>query len=345
MIAKEICMQILTISKREAGQRLDKFLSRFLNEAPQSFIYKMLRKKNIVLNDKKAGGNEKISENDEVKLFLSDETIAKFSKSLKVNESIPLDIVYEDEDVVFINKPVGILSQKAEADDVSINEYLISYLLGNNTLTMDDLKIFHPAVCNRLDRNTSGIILAGKTMRGLQGLSQRLKSRSLEKYYLCLVSGQVKQGALIKGYLRKDSKLNKVIIAKDADITNEEGAPLDSYIETAYTPLCSNGNVTLLKVELITGRTHQIRSHLASIGNAIVGDGKYGNKKVNEQFKKKYSLKYQLLHAWYICFDKKDTGEFEGLAGRRFVADLPKQFKDIIKREHLEEYNEENNFE
>ena len=322
-------MQTLKISSREAGQRLDKFLLKFLNQAPSSFVYKMLRKKNIVLNGKKCDGSEKISENDQIKLFLSDETIAKFSKPLEVVKSIRLDIIYEDEDVIFINKPAGVLSQKADVTDVSMNEYLISYLLESGSISEADLKTFRPAVCNRLDRNTSGMILAGKTMVGLQELSQMLKSRSLDKYYLCLVKGVVDKRALIKGYLHKDEKSNKVTISSDA------GAD-DSYIETAYKPLCGNGDVTLLEVELITGRTHQIRSHLASIGHAIVGDGKYGNKRINEQFKAKYGLKYQLLHSWRICFDK--DCKLEGLADKAFVATLPKHFTEILKTEHLEEY-------
>jgi pseudouridine synthase, RluA family len=322
-------MQILEITSREAGQRLDKFLLKFLNQAPSSFIYKMLRKKNIVLNSKKCDGSEKISENDQIKLFLSDETIAKFSKSLEVVKSIRLDIIYEDEDVIFINKPAGVLSQKADATDVSMNEYLISYLLESGSIGAEDLKTFRPAVCNRLDRNTSGMILAGKTMVGLQELSQMFKSRSLDKYYLCLVNGVVDKSALIKGYLHKNEKSNKVIISSDA-------CEDDSYIETAYKPLCSNGDVTLLEVELITGRTHQIRSHLASIGHAIVGDGKYGNKRINEQFKAKYGLKYQLLHSWRICFNK--DCKLEGLAGKVFKATLPKHFTKILKMGHLEEY-------
>ena len=324
-------MQIVKISSREEGQRLDKFLLKYLNQAPQSFIYKMLRKKNIVLNDKKCDGSEKVNANDEIKLFLSDETIAKFSKPLEVIKSVPLDIVYENEDVIFINKAAGVLSQKADAKDVSMNEYLISYLLNNGSVTEDDLKTFHPAVCNRLDRNTSGIILAGKTMTGLQELSKRLKDRSIEKYYLCLVTGKVNSSALIKGYLHKDEKSNKVIISSDEGVAT-------SYIETAYTPLSSNDAVTLLEVELITGRTHQIRSHLASIGHAIVGDTKYGNKNINKQFKDKYGLKHQLLHAWRICFGKIEGDKLEGLASKIFVATLPPPFESILRAEHLEEY-------
>ena len=323
-------MQIINVQAREAGQRLDKFLARFLNQAPKSFIYKMLRKKNIVLNGKKADGNEKINKNDEIKLFLADETIAKFSKQLVIEDSIPLDIIYEDEDVLFLNKPLGILSQKATDSDISMNEYLISYLIGYKQLTPAELATFHPAVCNRLDRNTSGMLLAGKTILGLQELSRMLKLRTMQKYYLCLVMGSVTDSAAIKGYLTKNEKDNKVTITKDASTNG-------ALIETSYEPLCSNKEVTLLKVELITGRTHQIRSHLASMGHPIVGDRKYGNIAINKLFKAKYQLQNQLLHAWYILFGR-DCGALKALSQQSFYAKLPSQFEDIIREEHLEEY-------
>ena len=184
-------MRVLHISPKEAGQRLDKFLQKYLNQAPKSFIYKMLRKKNIVLNQKKADGSEKISEKDEVTLFLSDETVEKFTRQESVPLQIPLDVLYEDEHVLIMNKPAGMLSQKARAEDVSANEYVISYLIHSGQLTREDLRTFRPGVCNRLDRNTSGLILAGKSVAGLQEMSRLLKERTVQKYYLCLVKGEV----------------------------------------------------------------------------------------------------------------------------------------------------------
>ena len=326
-------MQILNVSKREAGQRLDKYLLRFLNQAPQSFIYKMLRKKNIVLNDKKADGSEKICETDEIKLYLADETISKFSKPIEVATKVSLDIIYEDEDVIFMNKPAGVLSQKATSSDVSMNDYLISYLVESGNITPRELNTFHPAICNRLDRNTSGLLLAGKSMAGLQGLSWLLKERTMQKFYLCLVGGKVRESSLIKGYLKKDSKSNTVKVSHHK---NDD----DSYIETYYEPLASNDDVTLLKVELITGRTHQIRSHLASINHPIIGDYKYGNKKMNQQYRAKYDLKHQLLHAWYVHFDNVE-GTLNNLSRQQFIVNVPRQFQYIIKTEHLEECNEE----
>jgi len=315
-------MQNLMISDKEAGQRLDKYLQRYLSLAPKSFIYKMLRKKNIVLNGKKADGSEKIQPKDQIRLYLADETIDKFSKPAVIEKSIPLDIIYEDTDMIILNKPAGILSQKAKDTDVSMNEYLISYLVESQQITAEDLKTFHPAVCNRLDRNTSGILLAGKTMSGLQMLSAVLKERSVQKYYLCLVLGSIKEPHHIQGYLQKDDKYNKVKVYTHS-------IPDGVYIETAYQPLCSNAHVTLLNVELITGRTHQIRSHLASMGHPIIGDWKYGERTCNERFRKKYGLQHQLLHAHHISFGKNKT----------FKAELPKLFTAVLKEEHLEDWH------
>ena len=263
-------MKEFIINENEAGQRFDKYLAKLLREAPKSFFYKMMRKKNITLNGKKATGNEKLFSGDHVKLFLSDETFEKFSG----NDSAPrahyaLDIIYEDENILLINKPAGMLSQPADDGTPSLVEYLTGYLLKNGSLTENDLRTFRPSVCNRLDRNTSGLIAAGKSLSGLQELSGMFKSRELHKYYLCLVEGVLKEERYIKGYLAKDKKSNKVTIYKQE---KENALP----VETKYYPLGTNGTRTLLKVELITGRAHQIRAHLASEGHSIVGDPKYG---------------------------------------------------------------------
>ena len=155
-------MQEIKITEQEAGQRFDKLLGKYLNKAPKSFLYKMLRKKNITLNGKKASGNEKLAKGDRVKLFLSDETIQKFSEAFSGYTNVSLDILYEDEDIILINKPVGMLSQKAARSDESLVEHLISYLIQSHALTEEDLRTFRPSICNRLDRNTSGIVAAGK---------------------------------------------------------------------------------------------------------------------------------------------------------------------------------------
>lgn len=316
-------MQEIKVSENEAGQRLDKLLAKFLKEAPKSFLYKMLRKKNITLNGKKATGQEKLVKGDSVKLFLSDETIEKFAgRAEKVNyPTTSLNIVYEDDHILLLNKPVGMLSQKAKDTDVSAVEYVIGYLLSTGSLKEEDLKTFRPSVCNRLDRNTSGLLAAGKSLAGLQVLSQLFKERHLKKYYLCLVKGQVNKEERIEGYLYKDEKTNKVRIL-------EHEVAGSSRIETEYKPLRSNGKLSLLEVHLITGKTHQIRSHLSSIGHPIIGDYKYGDKEVNDRFKKKYQLSSQLLHAYRLEFPQIE-GELSYLSDRIFYADVPAQFQKI----------------
>ena len=252
-------MRMLTVSKNEAGQRLDKLLAKYLNLAGKSFIYKMMRKKNITLNGKKCDGSEHLTEGDEIKLFLAEETIEKFSevKIQKVQKK-KLDIVYEDEHILLINKPSGMLSQKAKETDESLVEYLIDYLLDSGKLKKEDLACFRPSVCNRLDRNTSGIVAAGRSLPGLQIMSEVIKDRSLGKYYVCVVRGIVKGEARIEGWLTKNEKTNQVSIRK-------EETPGSLPIRTAYRPLVSGNGYTLLEVHLITGRSHQIRAHLASI--------------------------------------------------------------------------------
>lgn len=320
-------MQQIIIRENEAGQRLDKLLAKYLSEAPKSFLYKMLRKKNITLNGKKAAGNEKLKTGDEVKLFLADETIEKFSggagrPSVKI-PSVKLDILYEDDNILLINKPVGMLSQKAADTDVSVVEHLIAYLLESGQLTEAQMRTFKPSVCNRLDRNTSGMIAAGKSLKGLQELSRLFKDRTLEKYYLCLTKGKVEESLRIRGYLTKDEKTNQVKITK----TEEPGSTL---IETEYRPLESGKDVTLLEVHLITGKTHQIRAHLASVGHPILGDYKYGDRTVNESYKSMYGLTHQLLHAYRLVFPHLE-GSLGNLSGKEFTAPLPKEFQKIAE--------------
>ena len=317
-------MRQLTVHKNDENQRLDKYLKKYLKEAPGSFIYKMLRKKNIVLNGKKADGTEKLTAGDEIKLFFAEETLEKFTgEAVKTeSEKFPvkkdLEILFEDENLLILNKPAGELSQKAEAKDVSMNEYALGYLQETGAITEESLKVFKPSVCNRLDRNTSGILIVAKTYQAAREFGDALQKRTVRKFYRCIVKGEVKKAETIDGYLWKDEKTNKVQVFKE----KREGA---SEIHTAYRPIkCENG-LTLLEVHLITGRTHQIRAHLSSIGHSILGDPKYGDKKLSEKWK----VKYQLLHACRLELDGF-TGEFAKYNGKIITAKVSKTFEKII---------------
>ncbi len=322
-------MRELKIGKNEAGQRMDKYLKKYLREAGSGFLYKMLRKKNIVLNDKKAEGSEMLKEGDCIKLYMAEETIEKFRGAkeeipvIATKKKTTLDVIYEDDNFLIINKPAGILSQKAEPTDVSMVELLIDYLVEHSQITEEELRTFHPSICNRLDRNTSGLLLAGKTLAGLQEFSRVLKERQMKKYYLCLVKGVVKSGNHCKAYLIKDKKNNQVKISDHPS----DGA---EYIETAYEPLWNGAHATLLKVELITGKSHQIRSHLASLGYPLAGDSKYGDKLWNKEWKEKTGLSRQFLHSWRIEFPKQN-GILQVFSGKRIESNLPEDLRKVLE--------------
>ncbi|MCD8124061.1 MAG: RluA family pseudouridine synthase [Lachnospiraceae bacterium] len=320
-------MRQLTVQDYESGQRLDKYLNRYLKEAPRGFLYRMLRKKNITLNGKKADGTEKLAAGDQIRLFLSEETVEKFMGSAPPRgreagaRGAALRVLYEDADVLFLNKPAGMLSQKAAPDDVSACEHLIAYLMDEGSLTEEALRTFRPGVCNRLDRNTSGVLAAGKTTRGLRELSALFRARAVDKRYLCLVAGTVQHSSRVSGYLTKEEQTNTVTVTAE---------PPGDPIETEYRPLGTAEGFTLLEVRLITGKTHQIRAHLASLGHPVLGDGKYGDEAVNRAFRQRLSLRHQLLHSWKLIFPE-EVPALPTLSGRTVTAPLPPHFQRCLR--------------
>ena len=314
----------IIIKKNEEGQRLDKFLKKLLPNATNGFIYKMLRKKNFKLNNQKAEGSEITRLNDELSLYISDETFEKMSCQTINNKdeaknkypSRKFEIIFEDEDCLIINKPAGILSQKSNRDDISANEYLIGYMIENGQIEPEELNTFHPSVVNRLDRNTSGILIFGKSLKGLQMYSEYLRERSCRKFYRAFVSGEVKSKKNIKGYLYKNQKDNKVDIYASSIYNGRKG----SAIETEFTPVEYINGYTLLDVHLITGKSHQIRAQLSALGHPIVGDVKYGGNRVLEMNGRKHRAERQMLHAYKL--ELKD--------GSSFIADIPEDMKSTL---------------
>lgn len=354
-------MKEVIISGKYAGQRLNKFLMKYLDEAPSSFVYKMLRKKNIKLNEKKAEGNEILVEGDKVRIYLSDETIEKFQSRKKQNikgDSLPkhdyvnkdeftsydynqkntdkiiLDILYIDDDIMAVNKPVGILSQRAKKEDYSINDAIIDYTIEHKIIDKNELNLFKPSICNRLDRNTSGIIFAGISLKGSQQLTKAFKDRTIDKYYYTIVKGCFDNEMNCKGYITRDIKnLKSHIISEDefyelSSKNSKTDELLKEYekIETYFYPVSTNGNYSLIRVKLVTGKTHQIRAQLSNIDFNIIGDIKYGNKDVNAYMKDKYGLKNQLLHAGDVYWKEKNI---------KIHAGLPENFIRICEGEGI----------
>ncbi len=279
-------MKEFVINSNEANQRFSKYLAKLMPNAQTSFIYKMLRKKNIKLNDKKAEGNEILSVGDVVKVFFSDETFDGFSGNVdseiveytKAYETLKgIKVIYEDKDVVIFDKPSNVLSQKAKEADISINEYLTGYLLAKKEISTESLRTFKPSVVNRLDRNTKGLIIGAKTLFAKQELSYLIKERKIDKYYKAYVVGRLDKELMLEGFLVKDEDSNTVRVY---DAEPKEKA---YRIKTFVKPLAYEEGISETEVKLITGKSHQIRAHLSHAGFPILGDTKYGNQTVNKE--------------------------------------------------------------
>ena len=332
-------MKLYRVDINNQGQRLNKYLCRILSAAPQSFVYKMLRKKNITLNEKKADGSELLKEGDEVRFFLSDETFDKFAgkpdkiiqASNKINPIEAERIVYEDENVLICHKKVGELSQKAGTEDISINERMIEYLKenrenGDEGKTVD----FTPGVVNRLDRNTDGLIVMGKNLHATAVLSKAFAGHELEKYYLAAVKGKFdkeKEGRICL-YLKKDSNDNFSEVF-------ESEVPESVKAESEIVLIGTNGDYSLVKVRLLTGKSHQIRATLKYLECPIVGDPKYGDPKDNRINREKYGIKSQLLTAYELKFPENFT-ELPLLSGKSITTKLSGKFELFLNDNKLE---------
>ena len=326
-------MKEYVINSADEGQTLLKYLEKVLPGAKGGVVFKALRKKNIVLNGGKATGKEVLKEGDSVKVFFSDEVIEsfkpKFGKdaakvSVKKEElkRFTKNIVFEDTNRLIVNKDADLLSQSDGSGSISLNDMLLSYL--ENEVKHYAVK---PSVCNRLDRNTSGLVLCGKTQKGLKALSEVIKDRSLKKYYYAIVFGELKGKLELKGYLHKDKEKNMAEITEDKRY--EDSDPVETIAEKEGKIRVKNYDLTLLKVQLVTGKPHQIRAHLLHAGYPVLGDMKYfteGSRACSEAL----SIKRQMLHAFRVEFPKMDK-EFSSISGKSFEAELKDDMKSLLK--------------
>ncbi|MBE6771783.1 MAG: RluA family pseudouridine synthase [Ruminococcaceae bacterium] len=304
-------MKTIIISKNDSDQRLDKFISKAVPALPKSLMYKYIRTKRIKINGKKGDISTKLVEGDTIDMYINDEFFAPADEHYDfLSASKKLDIVYEDENIILLDKKVGILSHPDESE---YNDTLITrvkrYLYEKGDYNPKDENSFAPALVNRIDRNTGGIVIAAKNAESLRILNQKLKDREMEKYYLCVIHGTLKKkSGLLTGWLIKDEKKNKV----EVFASERKGA---KEIRTKYSVIDEKDGLSLVEVELLTGRTHQIRAHFSSIGHPLLGDGKYGTNSLN----KVLGYKKQFLYSYRLKFTfTSDAGCLEYLNGRSF---------------------------
>ena len=313
MLTGRDLMKTITINKNDAGQRLDKFLQKRFKTMPKSMMYMYIRKKCIKRNGKKCDIAEQLKEGDVLTFYIKNEFFDAPSEKnyefLKAPKK--LDIVYEDENILLLDKKPGVIvHQDKQYHFDSLVARVQHYLYDKGEYDPEQERVFSPALVNRIDRNTGGIVIAAKNAESLRILNQKMKTRELEKFYLCLLHGKPKRDeATLKDYMIKNENKNKVTVFHH---------PVEGSREmiTKYRVLGFDGKFSLAEVELLTGRTHQIRAHMASIGNPLAGDTKYGAKKAPEGFP------YQALYSYKLRFNfSSDAGILNYLNGKEFKAD------------------------
>ena len=303
-------MREFTINKNDAGQRLDKFIQKTVKGIPTSLMYKSIRTKKIKVNRKRAELNQMLALGDTVQMFLNEDLFSeKITKNELVSVEAKINVVYEDEIILICDKAPGILVHSGDGDgkesgkgDASERNTLIyhvqSYLAKKGEYDPQNENSFTPSLCNRIDRNTGGMVICAKNAEALRTVNERIKNNQISKFYLCAVHGQTpRKTDTLRDFLIKDSKNNTVKVLKN----HRQGAKeiITQYTSLAYNP---KSNLSLLEIELITGRTHQIRAHMSSIGNPLLGDGKYG--KEDTIGEKKY--KHQALYSYKLTFQNND---------------------------------------
>ena len=300
------------ITKNDSGQRLNKFLEKAVPLLSGGMMHKYLRLKRIKVNGKRTEAAYRLCEGDAVQLYLNDEYFdaPHEEEAFRRITQPQVRIVYEDENILLADKAPGMVVHADEnGDNNTLIAHIQAYLFQSGAWNPEDAASFAPALCNRIDRNTGGIVICAKTAEALRILNERIKERELEKRYLCVVHGKPKPAeGLIENFLRRDEKRKQVTLHK----TRVPGAKT---AKTRYRTLASNGKLSLVECELLTGRTHQIRAHMASIGCPLLGDGKYGTNELNRPYRENG----QLLYAYSLTFHfEEDAGALAYLNGRTF---------------------------
>ena len=312
----------IEIGKNEQNQRLDKFLRKYLGKAPLSYIYKAIRK-DVKVNGKRSKEDYILELGDTVTLYIADDVIESYRKKVETTRAKKqFKIAYEDENLIIVEKPFGLLTHgdRNEKKNHLANQ-VVDYLIETGSYNPRIEKTFTPAPVNRLDRNTTGLVLFGKTNLAVQQLNRMIREKDkVSKCYMTIVAGTLKKELHLRDRMVKDRVNNKVTVLS----MDQEGLEM----ETIVRPLQHSGKYTLVEVEIITGRTHQIRAHLAKAGHPVIGDVKYGDKRVNGYVRQRFDLNTQLLHAYKLEFAGVE-GELAYLNGKTVYAQLPEDFQRI----------------
>ncbi|HYF75130.1 MAG TPA: RluA family pseudouridine synthase [Candidatus Nitrosocosmicus sp.] len=317
----------IKMTENESGQRVDRFLRKYLTDYSLGDIYKLFRKNKVKLNGKKAKENQMLQEGDLLQLY-----IVKPEAEAKQDTPVPkpakgLEVVFEDDNIIIANKPAGLLTHPDKPGDTdTLIDRALYHIYRKSGAELSET--FSPSVCNRLDRNTGGIVIVAKNYKTLKAVNHSIRERGLQKLYLCIVAGKLEKSGELKAYLSKDEDRN---LSSIHDTDKGDGKE----IHTIFRTLGVSENIpelgtqfSLLEVELVTGRSHQIRAHFASLGHPLAGDVKYGDNAINEYFRRNYGLKHQFLYAYKVSFCEVHQ-DINYLKGRSFVSRLPENYAKI----------------